>query len=69
VKGLAEVFQTFIEGETRYRIAWSVYNNKDDSTKPLKGPFTQHEMRVELPETPYYHTRKDLYLLAEIFSE
>jgi hypothetical protein len=58
----------FMDGATRYRITWSVYNNKDDSVQPLKGPFSQSETRLALPETEYLHAGKHLFLLAEIYS-
>ena len=58
----------FMEGTTRYRVNWSLYNNEDGSLQPLRGPLTQSETTSNLPESDYYHRHEQLFLLAEIYS-
>ena len=58
----------FMEGATEYRIAWSIYNNKDGSLETLRGPVLQTQTTSPLPETEYYRNQDHLLLLAEIHS-
>ncbi len=58
----------FMKGTTQYRILWSVYNNKDGSVEPLRGPVVETETSPALPETEYYGQHEQLFLLAEIRS-
>jgi hypothetical protein len=58
----------FAEGTTEYRVTWSVFNNEDGSVEPLRGPRVQSRTSSELPGAEYYRHKKNLFLLAEIYS-
>jgi len=58
----------FAEPGVTYRVTWSIYDNTDGSTQPLKGPFQTKESSLALPVFEYYVKQKDLLLLVEIHS-
>ena len=51
-----------------YQVRWSIYDGRDGSTLPLKGPFLTKESSLPLPVYDYYLKDKDIFLLAEIHS-
>jgi hypothetical protein len=58
----------FAEGTTRYRLTWSVTDNRDGSSLPLKGPFVQDTTKVELPLSDVYRPPDHSLLTLEVAS-
>jgi hypothetical protein len=58
----------FSEGETIYRVGWSLYNNATGTVQTLREPVTQSETRLALPARATASDDEDLLLLAEIYS-
>ena len=58
----------FAEPGVTYQVMWSIYDNKDGSTQPLRGPLLTKEPSLPLPVFEYFLKQKDLLLLVEIHS-
>ncbi len=58
----------FMEGTTRYRAVWSLFNNRDESAKTLGEHVTGTETLLTLPDIADRASNNHLFLLAEIHS-
>ncbi|MEE9263259.1 MAG: hypothetical protein V3V11_02280, partial [Vicinamibacteria bacterium] len=58
----------FAETGTTYRVAWSIYNNANDTVQSLGDAVTQDTTRVALPTRPTHSDDKNLFLLAQVQS-
>ena len=58
----------FSEPGTTYRFRWSVYDNRDDSTRPIDDAQETSETTLRLPEAPDVTAGTDRYLLAEVYA-
>ena len=58
----------FAEPGVTYRVTWSVYDNADGSTEPLRGPFQTQSDSLPLPVYDFFLKDENLFLLAEIHS-
>lgn len=66
---LSEKYQFVAASSTRYRVSWSLYDNRSASVRqPLGEPTSSAEPRSPLPEPRRYLGDRDLLLVAEISS-
>ncbi|MGH9460866.1 MAG: hypothetical protein ACRD1X_06585 [Vicinamibacteria bacterium] len=58
----------FVDGATRYRVSWSVYDNANGTNEPLGEPATLSETRVSLPSRVVSGNAEDDFWRVEIHS-